>query len=70
MKKIYFTKIDDYKRDRVVIDNEEANSDLFFIEVINYDEEFEAEFSAVVAITKEEALDLANEIIKNVSCET
>lgn len=64
MKKKYLCKIDGDDRDCIIIDNENSNSSLFFIEVKNYDIDTGEEYSTCVGITKEEALNLANEIIK------
>lgn len=66
MKKVYYTKIDSDERDCIIIDNEENYSNLFFIEIKNYSSDTVDFYSTIVAITKEEALDLANEIIKDI----
>lgn len=65
MKAIYYTKIDGDERECIIVDKE-SDSSLFFIEVINYDEDTGEKFSAVVGITQEEAFDLAKWLINEI----
>jgi hypothetical protein len=61
MKKIYKCLVDGDPRDCITIDNEESNSNLFWFETITYIEGEQT--SNIVAISKENALDLAHAII-------
>lgn len=67
MRKVYKCLIDGDKRDRVIIDNEQEYSSLFFIETVVYDEDTGEQVGDVIGISKEDALDLAHSIIRELS---